>query len=183
MTKAAKSKNNGRKLLRVGELAKAASKTVRAIHLYEELGLVRPAARTEGRFRLYEPEAVARIGWIVKLQAIGFKLSEIQGFVQEFESSSSGREATGLVRQVFKEKLQATRDQITRLQVIENDLQEAIEYLDACDACSPSLAPVECVSCGHQGHEAGHAPQLFDGLSKTAAEDYHVALSKLRKGN
>jgi DNA-binding transcriptional MerR regulator len=168
-------------LLRVGELAKAVGKTVRAIHLYEELGLVRPAARTEGRFRLYEEDAVARISWIIKLQAIGFTLSEIQGFVQEFEESPSGREAASHVRETFSRKRAEIRDQITQLQVIENDLQEALEYLDACETCSPSLAPVECCSCDQQGHEPGEAPQLFAGLSKTAAEDFDVSLEKLRK--
>ena len=69
------------KLMRVGELAKAVGKTVRAMHLYEELGLLEPRARSEGGFRLYGPEAVDRIHWIVKLQAIGFTLAEIQGFV------------------------------------------------------------------------------------------------------
>ncbi len=169
------------RLLRVGELAKAVGKTVRAIHLYEELGLVTPAGRTEGRFRLYEPDAVDRINWIIKLQAIGFSLSEIQGFVGEFEGSASGREATTRVRETFARKLDEIRAQMTQLQVIENDLQEALAYLDACDTCSPAVAPVECCSCDHQGHHPGDAPHLFAGLSQTAAEEFDVALGNLRK--
>ena len=47
--------------MRVGELAKAVGKTVRAMHLYEELGLLEPAARSEGGFRLYGSDAVDRI--------------------------------------------------------------------------------------------------------------------------
>jgi len=78
-------------LMRVGELAKAVGKTVRAMHLYEELGLLEPRARSEGGFRLYGPEAVDRIHWIVKLQAIGFTLAEIQGFVKDFADAGSGR--------------------------------------------------------------------------------------------
>jgi len=169
------------RLLRVGELAKAVGKTVRAIHLYEELGLVTPAGRTEGRFRLYEPDAVDRINWIIKLQAIGFSLSEIQGFVEEFEGAASGREATTRARETFSRKLDEIRAQMTQLQVIENDLQEALAYLDACDTCSPALAPVECCTCDHQGHQRGEAPHLFAGLSQTAAEEFDVALGNLRK--
>ena len=63
------------KLMRVGELAKAVGKTVRAMHLYEELGLLEPRARSDGGFRLYGPEAVDRIHWITKLQAIGFAVT------------------------------------------------------------------------------------------------------------
>jgi DNA-binding transcriptional MerR regulator len=38
---------------RIGELAKRVSKTVRTIHFYEELGLLRPAERSPGGFRMY----------------------------------------------------------------------------------------------------------------------------------
>src|SRR5690349_9676501 len=110
------------KLMRVGELARVVGKTVRAMHLYEELGLLEPAARSEGGFRLYGDDAVERINWIVKLQAIGFTLAEIQGFVTDFQHAHTGRDATTRVRAVFTDKLQATRDQITQLRSIENDL-------------------------------------------------------------
>lgn len=175
------------KLLRVGELAKAVGKTVRAIHLYEELGLLRPVMRTDGGFRLYHPDAVARITWVVKLQAIGFKLSEIQEFVREFEGAPSGRAATDRARDVFARKLGEIREQITQLRVIENDLTEALEYLNACQECSPSLGPIECSACEHQGHERGTAPPLFANLSRTAAEeqqvDYHVSVRDLKKAD
>src|ERR1700742_3155249 len=95
---------NHNKLMRVGDLAKRVGKTVRAMHLYEELGLLEPRTRSEGGFRMYGPEAVDRIHWIVKLQAIGFTLSEIQGFVADFKGASSGREATERVRAMFAEK-------------------------------------------------------------------------------
>src|SRR5258705_10180370 len=110
------------KLMRVGELAKAVGKTVRAMHLYEELGLLEPQTRSEGGFRLYGREAIDRIHWIVKLQAIGFTLAEIQGFVRDFQHAGTGRDATDRVRALFAEKQSQIREQITQLQVIENDL-------------------------------------------------------------
>src|SRR5947209_7637254 len=55
-------------LLQVGDLAKQSGKTVRAIHLYEELGLLRPHARSKGRYRLFSADAVTRVRWIGKLQ-------------------------------------------------------------------------------------------------------------------
>ena len=153
------------KLMRVGELAKAVGKTVRAMHLYEELGLLEPASRSEGGFRLYGPDAIDRIHWIVKLQAIGFTLAEIQGFVREFKGSNSGREATERVRQLFVEKQARIREQITQLAVIDNDVSEALAYLDSCQGCSPAFAPTECGACNHEGHHRGEAPALFAGLS------------------
>lgn len=157
------------KLMRVGELAKAVGKTVRAMHLYEELGLLDPDGRSEGGFRLYNSGAIDRIQWITKLQAIGFTLAEIQGFVREFRDAGSGREASGRARQVFAAKVASIREQIVQLQMIENDLQEAVAYLDSCQSCATHLAPTECGSCNHEGHHAGAAPRLFAGLSSTAS--------------
>ena len=187
---------NELKLMRVGELAKVVGKTVRAMHLYEELGLLEPRARSEGGFRLYGPEAVDRIHWIVKLQAIGFTLAEIQGFVRDFQNAKSAPAATSRVHAMFQEKRQQIRDQITQLQVIENDLVEALGYLDSCQPCSTEHAPSECGTCDHHGHRRGEAPPLFAGLSKRgsqapqaaataqAATDFDVPVATLfREGN
>ncbi|HUJ57994.1 MAG TPA: MerR family transcriptional regulator [Kofleriaceae bacterium] len=171
--------------MRVGELAKAVGKTVRAMHLYEELGLLEPRARSEGGFRQYGPEAIDRIHWIVKLQAIGFTLAEIQGFVRDFREASSAPEASARVRALFHEKQQQIREQITQLQVIENDLSEALSYLDSCQTCSTEYAPTECGDCDHQGHHKGDAPPLFAGLqTKKPDKDFDVPVTVLyREGN
>ena len=179
--------NNDPKLMRVGELAKAVGKTVRAMHLYEELGLLEPKARSEGGFRLYGPEAIDRIHWIVKLQAIGFTLAEIQGFVRDFQRAGSGREAAARVRTLFTEKQAQIREQITQLQVIENDLTEALAYLDSCQTCTDDYAPTACGDCDHHGHHKGEAPPLFAGLSRPRPEGdkpFDVPITVLfREGN
>ena len=76
-------------LIQVGELAKATGKTVRAIHLYEELGLLRPANRSKGRYRLFSADAELRVRWIGKLQSLGLSLTEIQDLVRDQEGSDS----------------------------------------------------------------------------------------------
>ncbi len=161
------------------------------MHLYEELGLLEPRARSEGGFRLYGPEAVDRIHWIVKLQAIGFTLAEIQGFVRDFQGADSGREATERVRALFQEKQAQIREQITQLQVIENDLSEALVYLDSCQGCTDDFTPSACGDCDHHGHAKGEAPPLFAGLSRSSAstsvdkaKDFDVPVTVLyREGN
>ena len=66
-----------RTLIRIGDLARLTGKTVRAIHLYEELGLLEPATRSRGGFRLYEQTAIDRLRWIDLLHGLGFSLQEI----------------------------------------------------------------------------------------------------------
>ena len=67
--------------LKVGELAKAVGKTVRAMHLYEEMGLLRPVSRSAGGYRLYTLEAVARVKWISRKQDLGFTGNMIQAML------------------------------------------------------------------------------------------------------
>src|SRR5262245_28652782 len=177
--------------MRVGEIEKAVGKTVRAMTLSAEVGLLEPRALSDGGFRLYGPEAIDRIHWIVKLQAIGFTLAEIQGFVRDFQGAGSGREATERVRALFTEKQSQIREQITQLQVIENDLSEALAYLDSCQTCTDDYAPTACGECDHHGHLKGEAPPLFAGLSRRGpTEDrgdekpYDVPVTVLfREGN
>jgi hypothetical protein len=78
-TEAEKSVNAERvRTFKVGELAKRSQKTVRALHLYEDLGLLNPVSRSKGGYRLYNAESVDRVTWIAKLQSIGFSLPELQ---------------------------------------------------------------------------------------------------------
>ncbi len=130
----------GEKLLQVGELAAAAGKTVRAIHLYEELGLLRPDARSKGRFRLYDPQAVTRVRWIGKLHDLGMSLSRIQEVVAEWEGAPSAGRAMSKVRSIYVSKLEETRAQIARLRDLERELTESIDYLDTCETCDSSLS-------------------------------------------
>src|ERR1700727_3181024 len=101
--------------MQVGDLARESGKTVRAIHLYEELGLLRPTARSKGRFRLYGTEAILRIRWISKLQDIGFSLTEIQAVANEFDQtvdSGSAPAAMVRMRDLYRVKLAETRSQL-----------------------------------------------------------------------
>jgi len=126
------------KLLQVGDLAKAAGKTVRAIHHYEELGLLKPDARSKGRFRLYDPAAVTRVRWIGKLHDLGMSLVQIQQVLSAWEQAPSPARAMAEVRATYRERLEETRAQIARLSVLETELEASIAYLDTCDSCDPT---------------------------------------------
>jgi len=152
-------------LLRVGELAKRTGKTVRAIHLYEELGLLAPAVRSKGGFRLYPGKAVKRIDWIQKLQDLGFSLTEIKAFLRDWEQSDTAPKAMARVREIFADKLHETKETVARLQRLIGDLTETLAYMDSCRSCEPTHATSECGTCGIHGHD-GQAPLLVEGISK-----------------
>src|SRR6476646_6551178 len=91
--------------LRVGELAKRTGKTVRALHLYEELGLLAPIHRSKGGFRLYAPQAVKRVELISKLQDAGVSLHQLKDLKSLGEAQDIGSSAMGQLRQVFEDRL------------------------------------------------------------------------------
>lgn len=67
----------GEQLLRIGELASRAGVSTRTVDYYTNLGLLTPAERTPGSYRLYDPAAVDRIATIRQLEAHGVSLDEI----------------------------------------------------------------------------------------------------------
>lgn len=150
-------------LLQVGDLAKFSGKTVRAIHLYEELGLLTPHARSKGGYRLYSHDALLRVRWIGKLQDLGLSLAHIQSVAAEWEKCASAPSAMAKMREVYREKLEATREQKKRLEALEAELDASLRYLDACDRCSPQRELDACGCCDrHDDHD--RAPDLVAGF-------------------
>ena len=152
--------------LKVGELARLAGKTVRALHLYEERGLLEPIERSKGGFRLYAPDALVSVRWISKLPDMGFSLTDIQSMLRQWEKSGSAPDAMQRVGLLLKEKLADTREQITRLKELEAELQSSLDYLNTCPSCSPEHEVRACTSC--ELHEEGEAaPDLVAGFRAT----------------
>lgn len=67
-------------LLSIGQLAERTGVPTSALRYYDELGLVRPAARAAGR-RRYAESAVRDVGVILFFREIGFSLAEIDGLM------------------------------------------------------------------------------------------------------
>lgn len=62
---------------RVGDLAAATGTTVRALHYYEEIGLLVPSGRTEAGHRLYGDADIERLYRINLLRRLNLSLAEI----------------------------------------------------------------------------------------------------------
>ena len=75
------------RLLRIQEVAEEVGLTPRSIRYYEELGLLEPAARSEGAYRLYDADDIERLRYIKGLRDdAGFSLADI-GQLLEDESA------------------------------------------------------------------------------------------------
>jgi DNA-binding transcriptional MerR regulator len=67
--------------LTIGKIASLAKVTTDTLRYYERERLIEPAAKSEGGYRLYEPDALRRIRFIKRAQRCGFTLTEIRALL------------------------------------------------------------------------------------------------------
>ncbi|WP_168219658.1 MerR family transcriptional regulator [Kitasatospora sp. MMS16-BH015] len=65
----------------MGRVAELAGVSVRTLHHYDEIGLVRPSARTGGRYRAYSAADVERLREVLAYRRLGFGLREVAELV------------------------------------------------------------------------------------------------------
>jgi DNA-binding transcriptional MerR regulator len=143
-------------------VARRTGKTVRALHLYEEMGLLQPSTRTSGGFRLYDETVVDRVRWIDLLHAMGFSLQEMRELLRTWWNGGLGPDAMDELRALFQRKLDETRDAMARYRQLETELVQGLEYLETCRVCATRESVEGCVRC-HQDHGMNE-PALVAGI-------------------
>ncbi|MGK7937204.1 MAG: heavy metal-responsive transcriptional regulator [Xenococcaceae cyanobacterium] len=111
-------------LLKIGELKARSGISVKTIRYYEELGLIEAAARTEGGFRLFSPEAIARLAFIKRAQNLGLSLQEIGAILQIHDQ---GKLPCKEVKQKLHAKILEIEQQIAQLQILKTQLISLID--------------------------------------------------------
>lgn len=164
------------KLLKVGDLAKQTGKSVRALRLYEELDLLHPVARSGGGFRLYDEAAITRIRWIELLQETGLSLHQIQDLLKAWHGTKYGPEAMDTVRDIFRKKLEETRQAIVRHESLARELEWTLQYLRTCQVCRPPRTTQEdCPRCP-EDHGMKQEPALVAGFHTERPAHERIAL-------
>ena len=80
-------------LLRIQEVSATLGLTTRTLRYYEELGLLKPAARSEGDYRLYDEDDLERLRFIKGLRDdAGFSLAEIGQLLEDEEARTRNRD-------------------------------------------------------------------------------------------
>lgn len=79
-----------RVLRQIGDVASLVGLSLRSVRHYEDAGLVLPAARTTGGFRLYDDEAIARLRLIMQMKPLGFSLEEMRLLIEARTALAAG---------------------------------------------------------------------------------------------
>jgi MerR family copper efflux transcriptional regulator len=66
------------RLMQIGEIAERTDMSLRTLRHYDEIGLLVPSARSEGGYRLYTEEDLARLLVIRRMKPLGYTLDDMQ---------------------------------------------------------------------------------------------------------
>jgi DNA-binding transcriptional MerR regulator len=117
--------------MRIQEAAAEVGLTPRSVRYYEEMGLLRPAARSEGDYRLYDPTDLERLRFIKGLRDdAGFSLAEIAQLLEDEAARERGHAAFHATADPV-ERQQILSDRVARFERQIDILRRKIERLQA----------------------------------------------------
>lgn len=114
-----------RRWYQASEFAKLAGVTVRTLHHYDRVGLLKPSSRTSSGYRLYGERDFARLQQIVTLKFIGFSLNQIELILNR--DSFDLVEALQLQRRVLAEKRRQLDAAVHAIERVEKLFESEVE--------------------------------------------------------
>jgi DNA-binding transcriptional MerR regulator len=142
-------------LLKIQEVAAETGLTTRAIRYYEEVGLLEPAARSGGAYRLYDASDLERLQHIKELRdEAGFSLAQI-GQLLEDEAA----------RERNRERFRATGDPAERRAILEEARGRVERQIETLEAKAGRLAAMIEAARTRRTHLEDHLAELGGGPS------------------
>ena len=111
--------------LKVGELARSTGLTVRTLHHYDEIGLVKPSGRSESGYRLYSQDDVARLHAVQAMRHLGLALGDIAALL-DGQAASPAMVLEQQMKALDREIAQATELR-ARLALIRENLDKGAQ--------------------------------------------------------
>ncbi|MGD9583635.1 MAG: MerR family transcriptional regulator [Lysobacterales bacterium] len=119
--------------LTIGALAAAAGVGVETLRFYQRRGLLREPARPLGGIRRYQPADLARVRFIRRCQALGFRLDEVLDLLRLADGAHCDT-----ARAIADDKLESVREKLAHLRHIERELAALVQ------ACKAAGSDVSC---------------------------------------
>ncbi|MBK5238541.1 MAG: MerR family transcriptional regulator [Actinomycetales bacterium] len=115
--------------MHIGELAEKTGLSLRTIRHYDEIGLLKASGRTEGGFRTYTPDDLARLILIRRMKPLGFSLEQMMDLLRIIDALQA-QEPTTEVAQLRAELHDFIQDAEQRRATLEKQLGMADEFLE-----------------------------------------------------
>ncbi len=133
--------------MQIGDLAKRAGISLRTIRYYEERGLIEPAARSKGGFRLYEEKELRKLSLIRTLQLLDMPLAQVKSFFDERRRAHVGAEVAPALQHVLRAHLEEIERRLAEYQAARASVLETLDILNACATCPLEPGPAVCLKC------------------------------------
>jgi len=153
----------GRRMLKIGEVSKRSGVGVEALRFYEKSGLLDRPSRTYSGYRVYGAEVLERLAFIKQAQALGFSLDEIRRIV---EDARRGESPCDEVREIVRRRLTELDERLRELHRYRDELQHTLAEWDEVGRAPGHI-------CGLiEGSEVGHAHHHHkaEGLKRTSGK-------------
>jgi DNA-binding transcriptional MerR regulator len=126
----------------IGDLAKACGVTVRALHHYDEIGLLSAGRRTASGHRRYTAEDVRRLYRIRALQMLGLPLADIGAAL------GTPADDMGSLRTLLERQLLHLRRQAEQVQAVQDRMRDLLSRIDAAAMPAPEqfMATLEMIT-------------------------------------
>lgn len=108
----------------IGQLARAAGVPTSTVRYYERVGLLQPAGRTAGNYRLYGEEALERLRFIREAQATGFPLDDITAL---FHLGDGTTDVCEDVQALIEDRLSDLEKRMTDLRLVQRELKATLK--------------------------------------------------------
>jgi DNA-binding transcriptional MerR regulator len=150
-----------RTLWKVGELAKQTGVSVRALHYYEEIGLLQPSHRNGAGYRLYASSDIVRLQQIKSLRQLGFSLAEIRDCLDRPDFSP--QRVIELHLSLLREEIKLQHKLVDRLQALleslrsmrEVSIEELIQTIEVISMFEKYYTPEQLKEIKERGQKLG----------------------------
>ena len=117
----------GESLLRIGEIAAFFNVSVKAMRVYEKMGVLVPAKIDKSTgYRYYAADQVKRLDALIELRALGFSLSEIKGLLERGPDKDTYMEALAHKKAMWQDRISLARDRIENIDGIIRELASSV---------------------------------------------------------
>jgi MerR family Zn(II)-responsive transcriptional regulator of zntA len=124
------------KLIKIGEVAKRANVTLRTLRYYHELGLIEPATRTEGNFRLFDESTINIVRLISNLKDLGFSLEEIKNLLECHNTDENDYKVTvQRTRKILQAEKNKVLEKLKNYEKIKQSIDCSLEIIEECIRC------------------------------------------------
>ncbi len=118
------SEEEGRRMLKIGEVSKRSGIGIEALRFYEKSDLLEMPARTFSGYRVYGEDVLDRLAFIRQAQALGFSLDEIRQIVND---ARKGESPCDEVREIVRRRMAELDERLRELQRYREELNSTLE--------------------------------------------------------